>query len=66
MTNITAAVTLLGTLTVGLGLGSAITYSLTAQVNVTCPAAAQSSRPQAQTDFFKETQHFPTTGGKSY
>jgi hypothetical protein len=55
-------ITIIATLTVGLGLGATVAYNLTAQANVTCPPQVQRSNPS---DFFKSTP-LPTTGGQHY
>jgi hypothetical protein len=55
-------ITLIATLTAGLGLGAAVAYNLTAQVHVTCTPQIQRSNPS---DFFKSNP-LPTTGGQHY
>lgn len=64
MTNLTATAMLSGILLAGIGVGAgAVAYSFSAQVTCSLPSqTAAISNPE----FFKETQHFSTTGGKSW
>jgi hypothetical protein len=55
-------ITIIATFAIGLGVGGAVAYKLTAQVNVACPIQASTSN---QPDFFKSTP-VPTTGGRHY
>lgn len=68
MNNITAAVTLVVTLTAGAGAGALADHTLTAKAVITCSAAprASAAADEAERRFFQSGTPLPTTGGVKY